>query len=95
MYCEAMIKINGRYHVCRNGPAHKHHKLTRARGGRILDAAGETYHLMWLCPEHHTYAHGNPHAYDAGLLLRGLVVSDSEGKPVYEGPDEYLSEKYS
>jgi len=94
MYCEAMVKINGRYHVCRNEPAHKHHRLTRARGGLILDEVGETYHQLWLCGEHHTYAHGNDHAYEAGLLLRGSVVSVA-GRPVYTGPDEYLSQKYA
>lgn len=87
-------EITDRYVPCGALPAHLHHKLTRARGGLILDNAGETYHQMWLCPKHHDIAHDTDTAFDAGLLIRGLVTTGPTGKPVYQGPDEYLSEKY-
>ena len=82
-----------RYHCCGSEGAHLHHKLTRARGGLLLDAVGETYHQMYLCPEHHAIAHDAP-AFDNGLLIRGYVMSGASGAPYYTGPDEYLTEKY-
>jgi hypothetical protein len=101
--CEAMILVKGfnregregMYVMCGREPADLHHKLTRARGGLILDEAGEDYHLMRLCREHHDMAHDEGTAYDAGLLLRGYVNTDPVfGWPVYTGPDEYLQKKY-
>lgn len=97
--CEAMVLIKtlrrpeGMYHACGKEPADLHHKITRARGGLILDQAGETYHQMYLCREHHNVAHDKP-AVDSGLLIRGQVFTDITGKPVYVGPDEYLSAHY-
>lgn len=92
--CEALVLIKDKYIPCGTTPADLHHKLTRARGGKILDQWGETYHQMWLCREHHDYAHDNPEAYEAGLMLRGSVVTNTEGFPVYTGPDEFLSNRY-
>ena len=97
--CEAMVLVRTSttskpmYVCCGAQPAHLHHKLTRARGGLLLDKVGETYHQMHLCPEHHAVAHDAP-AFDNGLLLRGYVVSGASGRPFYTGPDEYLTEKY-
>src|SRR5262245_20145173 len=91
--CEALVMIHDRYWPCGKEDAQLHHKLTRARGGLILDRAGETYHQMWLCVEHHAVAHDAP-AFDNGLLLRGFVKTGPRGEPIYSGPDEYLSEKY-
>lgn len=96
--CEAMVLITKlinkpRYVCCGKDGAHLHHKLTRARGGLLLDAQGETYHQMYLCAEHHQVAHDQP-AFENGLLIAGYVVSKPDGKPLYTGPDEYLSERY-
>lgn len=93
--CEAMVRTNnGHYVMC--GSLHQiedHHRLTRARGGLILDKAGEWYHHMWLCHKHHMMAHGDDRA--SGLVLDGLVISCSVcSKPRYEGSDRYLKEKY-
>lgn len=66
-----------------------HHKLTRARGGGELDKLGETYHHMYLCREHHGYAHDSNLGIAGGLLLEGYFMNG-----VYVGPDEYLSTKY-
>lgn len=60
--------------------------LTRARGGLILDKAGETAHLIALCPNHHRYAHG-PDGYESGLMINGYVTTGTLGTPVYEGSD--------
>lgn len=92
--CEAMLLRRGRYVPCGIEPADLHHKLTRARGGLLLDAVGETHHVMRLCREHHDYAHSDERAYDGGLLIRGSVVSGTNGRPVYVGPDPYLLEHY-
>jgi hypothetical protein len=82
------------YTCCGQPDAHLHHKLTRARGGLLLDAVGETYHLMYLCPAHHSVAHDQP-AFENGLLLRGSVISvPGSSVPLYTGPDEYLLEHY-
>jgi|SRR5262245_33353397 len=92
--CEALLLQRGKYVPCGSLPADLHHKITRARGGEILDKAGETYHQMYLCREHHDYAHDSDDAFEGGLLLRGYVFSGSKG-PVYIGPDEYLSKAYA
>src|SRR5262245_10498270 len=99
MRCEAMVLIPntskpGMYVQCGQEPADLHHKLTRARGGKILDKAGEKYHLLYLCREHHAMAHDEDNAYVRGLLIHGSVITGHGGHPVYTGPDEYLSEKY-
>ena len=79
---------------CGKEDAQLHHKVTRARGGEILDQAGETYHHLRLCVEHHKIAHDEGTAFTNGLLIRGYVFRTSTGDPLYIGPDEYLSEKY-
>lgn len=70
-----------------------HHLLTRARGGDLLDEAGEIDHLIALCPTHHRYAHG-PGGRAAGFLIDGFVLKDYDGSIYYHGPDEGLSKKY-
>jgi len=88
-----MVLVADRYHCCGREPAELHHKLTRARGGLLLDAVGETYHHLYLCREHHGLAHDQP-AFLNGLLIHGQVLSNPDGTPRYSGPDEYLSERY-
>jgi hypothetical protein len=97
--CEAMVlmprteRLGPRYVACGRDGAQLHHKLTRARGGLLLDAVHETYHHMYLCAEHHAVAHDAP-AFDNGLLIRGSVVTGPNNTPVYTGPDEYLTAHY-
>lgn len=93
-YCEAMVLIhNGIWTRCGRRPTELHHRLTRARGGLILDKAGETYHLMNLCHSHHMVAHDQGQAFESGLLIDGYVITGRTG-PTYTGTDRYLSEKY-
>ena len=66
--------------------------LTKARGGRILDDAGETYHLIALCRQCHQASDGEV-AYAGELLIDGYVTT-KDGKPFYQGSDEYLSKRY-
>lgn len=63
--------------------------LTRARGGLILDAAGETAHLIALCHHHHIVAHA-PGGYEVGLMIDGYVTTGPDGAPVYAGSDQRL-----
>lgn len=70
-----------------------HHRLTKARGGVILDNVYETYHLLHLCRSCHLESDGQT-AYDRGLLIRGYVMTNLDKTPFYVGPDEFLSEKY-
>lgn len=99
--CEAMVPMNSvstnreMYVMCGRLDADLHHKLTRARGGLILDSVKETYHLMYLCREHHAVAHDEGKAFDRGLLIRGSVTTGPKGEPMYTGPDPYLTEMYS
>jgi hypothetical protein len=74
--------------------AELHHKLTRARGGVLLDIAGETYHQIYLCREHHNMAHDEGNAFARGLLIAGSVITGPDARPLYTGPDEYLLERY-
>jgi hypothetical protein len=80
--------------ACGAEDAQLHHKLTRARGGLLLDKVHETYHHLYLCAEHHAVAHDEGSAFERGLLIRGNVISGPDGHPVYLGPDEYLLERY-
>lgn len=93
--CEAMVWIESAevWARCGRRPVEVHHMLTRARGGAVLDAIGETYHLAALCPRCHSASDGAA-AYDGGLLIDGYVTSTPLG-PVYTGTDTYLSHKYS
>lgn len=91
--CEALIELPRTWARCYRAPADLHHRLTRARGGKILDDAGETYHLMYLCRRHHAVAHDQGSAFENGLLLDGSVVSGPEG-PIYTGSDPYLQARY-
>jgi len=99
-YCQAMVLVpsqsrpEGRFTVCEVEPAELHHKLTRARGGLLLDAVGETYHHIYLCREHHSYAHDTDQGYTSGLMIRGFVTTATDGQPWYSGNDEYLLEHY-
>ncbi len=92
--CEAMEMKNNRFVMCGKPNTEVHHMLTRSRGGRLLDRAGETYHLARLCHDHHMRIHSSGDGYEGGFLIRGSVTTGSDGKPVYVGPDEYLSKKY-
>jgi hypothetical protein len=89
--------IGNRYQMCGQEPVEKHHMVTSSRGGLILDAAGETAHLAKLC------ATSPPHARALQVVTgytqwlpdaTASVTSGEHGKPVYVGPDEYLSNKY-
>lgn len=91
--CEAMIAVyTGVWTRCWRKPTERHHLLTRARGGSILDKAKETYHIARLCHIHHRMADGGD-AYAGGLLIDGYVVTEGD-RVVYYGTDEYLSAKY-
>jgi len=93
--CEAMLRTRGEmYSPCGAPDAELHHKVTRARGGVLLDVAGETYHQLFLCREHHMVAHDEGQAFESGLLIRGSVITAPDGRPLYTGPDEYLNERY-
>ncbi len=100
--CEALVSQQSGGHPyykvvfvpCGAENAELHHKLTRARGGVLLDVAGETYHQIYLCREHHNMAHDEGNAFGRGLLIAGSVITHPDGRPVYTGPDEYLTEKY-
>jgi hypothetical protein len=85
-------KWAGTWTRCGLGPIEVHHALTKARGGRILDEAGETYHLIALCPRCHRLADGAS-AYQNNVLIDGYVSHDGDWI-VYDGSDPYLSEKY-
>jgi hypothetical protein len=82
----------GIYSRCWTQPVEAHHLLTRARGGAILDSVGEIYHLIHLCRYHHNMSDGSD-AYAGGLLIDGYMTT-VKGKPVYNGSDRYLKEKY-
>ena len=91
--CEAMVQVyTGAWTRCWRQPTEKHHALTRARGGRVLDDIGETYHHIHLCHYHHRMADGGD-AYSAALLIDGYAITEGD-RVVYYGTDEYLSNKY-
>jgi hypothetical protein len=92
LYIEYSETVRGR---CSRAGREIHHMLTKARGGVILDNAGETMHLIHLCQEHHRYSDGQQ-AYDCGLLIEGYVTTDKvTGRPRYSGPDHQLRTLYA
>lgn len=92
--CEAMVMVGRTWTRCGKTPTDVHHRITRARGGLILDEFGEKYHLMDLCRSHHSIAHDHP-ALETGLLLDGWIITCSTCKrPTYEGSDVYLTGRY-
>lgn len=92
-HCEAMVDLGRIWTRCGKRDIELHHRLTRARGGVILDDIGETYHLMHLCHSCHMRAHDQSQAFETGMLLDGSMVSGLNG-PVYTGSDQYLLEMY-
>lgn len=87
--CEAMVKAGGTaFTRCWSRPVEVHHMLTRSRGGKILDAAGETAHLIALCPQHHRMAHAGG---ETGLMIDGYISTGQDGRPVYQGSDPRLA----
>lgn len=92
--CEAMIRVGHVWTRCGLQPVELHHLLTRARGGDALDRVGETYHLIALCHLCHRNADGGD-AYLGDLLIEGYAAWDDQlNRPVYTGPDKYLSTTY-
>jgi hypothetical protein len=93
--CEAMTTVSGLdvWTRCFRSPIEVHHRLTRARGGDLLDELGETYHLIALCPQHHREDADGGLAYESGLLLDGRMYK-SGGLYWYEGSDDYLKDNY-
>lgn len=87
--CEALVAVASTWSRCWKTPTETHHMLTRSRGGLILDAAGETAHLIRLCRQHHQYAH-SPGGHEAGLMIDGYVTTGTDGSAVYQGSDERL-----
>lgn len=99
--CEALIEIayKGRmratYTMCGVEPAELHHKLLRSRGGVLLDEAGEKYHQIHLCRQHHDWCHKNVAlAIEGGLIIEGYISTNPDGSLCYDGPNTYLKETY-
>lgn len=78
---------------CFREPIEVHHRLTRARGGGLLDELGEIYHLIALCHQHHRNDADGGLAYESGLLLDGRMYY-AGGVYWYEGSDAYLKDNY-
>jgi hypothetical protein len=95
--CEAMVKVwTGTVYLwtrCYRNPIEVHHRLTRARGGGLLDDLGEIYHLMALCHRHHRVDADGRYAFESGLLLDGRMYY-AGGVYWYEGSDPYLKDNY-
>lgn len=96
--CEAAVDERGHPdHRCLNKAEEIQHALPRSRGGYLLDAVpGEIYHLIHLCRPHHRWAERERAiAYTTDLLIAGDVNWDKlTQRPVYRGPDPYLSKEY-
>lgn len=93
--CEAEFWAGPRFQWIRCGdPATEvHHLLPKSRGGRILDEAGETEHLIHLCKEDHMQAHARKDA--EGMMIDGSVTWDKiQKQPRYQGTDPTLKRKY-
>lgn len=88
-----MVEVRGVWARCFRSPIEVHHRLTRARGGNLLDQLGEIYHLIALCTTHHREDADGGLAYQTGLLLDGRMYY-AGGTYWYEGSDSYLKDNY-
>lgn len=91
--CEAMVWVHDTWARCFRAPIEVHHRITRARGGNLLDELNETYHLVALCTQHHREDADGGLAYESGLLLDGRMYY-AGGQYWYEGSDQYLKDNY-
>jgi len=93
--CEALVELKPGYWTrCYDRAIEIHHILKRSRGGDVLDRVNEIYHLAHLCGRCHRSSEGQD-AYEGGLLIAGQVTWDHiHQRPVYTGPDEYLTLTY-
>lgn len=91
--CEAMVAVGRTWTRCWKDPVEVHHRLTRGRGGALLDELGEIYHLIALCSDHHRDADG-AEAYIGGLLIDGMMCRNGD-RVFYVGTDPYLSARYA
>lgn len=93
--------------ACRGAGESAHHRLPKARGGRLLDAvaaeiirhrplvADDVAHLAWVCEPCHRAIHAKPSdALRARLTISGYVHTDLGGNAVYVGSDELLRSLY-
>lgn len=93
-HCEVMAPVRGLHTRCGLPTTEVHHKLTRSRGGDVLDTVAETYHLICICRSHHHWVHTHPGlATQTGLYLLGQAWLEI-GQVVYRGPDEFLTRRY-
>lgn len=92
--CEALLEVMPQVWTrCGKHPVEVHHRLPRSRGGLLLDAVGENYHLLALCRDHHKHAHESNDAFYTGMMLAGRVLTQDD-RPVYDGPDRFLRGRY-
>lgn len=86
---------------CASSATERHHRLPRARGGRLLDATASAAHLAHLCSECHVLAHAHPasaHVLVAPsdrlgqlAVVDGYATTAPDGRVVYVGSDWLLT----
>ena len=86
-----MVKLPRAWTRCGVSPVDDHHVLPRGRGGGVLDEAGEIYHHLALCRNHHRQV--DDWGTGSGLLIDGYVYRDGMFI-VYSGSNQYLTTKY-
>jgi 5-methylcytosine-specific restriction endonuclease McrA len=94
-FCEGywLPPLSSTWTRCTSRSVQVHHKITRARGGELLDT-WTIYHLADLCVRCHITAH-RPVGLKLRLMLPGSVLTNKvTGKPVYTGSDPYLSSHF-
>lgn len=93
-HCEVMVRVNQLFTRCGRRATDVHHKVTRSRGGLLLDSVDEVYHLVHLDRRHHDWVHHNVGAAErAGLYIPGQVYLVGD-QVTYRGPDRYLMKHY-
>lgn len=90
--CEVMVQrgMASGWIRCPGWGSEIHYLLPVERGAKWLDKAWECYHLL-VCCRHHSRSEHDPEI--ARLAIEGTVAW-VEHRPFYQGPDEYLSERY-
>lgn len=104
--CEALWADNGTWARCTRAAVDPQHRITRARGGLLLDTVGDTANVVALCRDCHRDADNGPPGIACRgrasidgqlvpLLASGRVTTDKlTGAPVYTGPDEFYAARY-
>jgi hypothetical protein len=92
--CEVFVQVSERWRRCPGWGDLIVYLLPPERGGKHLDKAWEDHHLLVCCKIHARRFEECPDDPELARLSIQGEVAWVDRRPVYHGPDPYLSERY-